>query len=150
MTAVLSWQYDAVMYCMFQKQQSYLTPNIRLQGKSVPNIGAWADLQDQLQRRRAELNGQAPHKTSTPSTSAAQQAKGGKAITANGAESTAQTSGAVLRDEASISLLPKASTNNVAVPTAGGRGAVRPRGGVRASAMGPLLNFLRNSGGLTT
>lgn len=118
----------------------------------MPKIGAWADLQTQLQRRRAELGGQATRKPTTASTGAAQQAnaKNYKAMTASGAESTMQTVGAVGRHVDSSGLVADVNLGNAVGAANGERGAVRPRGGVRASAMGPLLNFLRNSGGLTS
>lgn len=137
--------------CIALKSSKHNTTTC-LQGKTVPKIGAWADLQTQLQRRRAELGGQATQKPTTSSTSAAQQAnaKSHKAMTASGADSIMQTVGAVGRHVDSSGLVADVKLGNAVGAVTGERGAVRPRGGVRSSAMGPLLNFLRNSGGLTS
>ena len=84
---------------------------------AVPNVGAWAELSNQIARRKAELASKA----------------GGKA--ANGVKG--DDSGAVVTERKVVKV------TGMQTP-----GAARPRGGVRASAMGPMLAFLRSSGGL--
>ena len=94
----------------------------------VPVTGPWAQLQEQIAKRKAELagsSGSAAAQSSTAyNTEPAQQ------------QQQQQQKGSDL----SKGLKAVAGMN---VP-----GAVRPRGGVRASAMGPMLAFLRSSGGL--
>lgn len=130
-----------------------------LQGQPVPSIGAWADLQSQLQRRRAELNGKTsahciPAINAAPG-SAAEQDSAEADITAV-ATKRSTTEGivpasAAAGDPQSNGMAPMHARQSSDVgPLNVSKGAVRPRGGVRASAMGPLLNFLRNSGGLET
>lgn len=81
----------------------------------VPNVGAWAELSNQIAQRKAELASKA----------------GGSSMAAHGDES-----GAVVTEG-------KVKVTGMQTP-----GAARPRGGVRASAMGPMLAFLRSSGDL--
>lgn len=85
---------------------------------AVPNVGAWAELSNQIARRKAELASKA----------------GGSSAAANGVQG--DESGAVITE-------CKVKVTGMQTP-----GAARPRGGVRASAMGPMLAFLRSSGGL--
>ena len=86
---------------------------------TVPNIGAWAELSNQIARRKAELA----------------KAAGGSSEAANGVHG--DDSGAVDAERQVMKV------TGMQTP-----GAARPRGGVRASAMGPMLAFLRSSGGL--
>lgn len=102
----------------------------------VPKIGTWAELSDQLERRKAEL------------------ACGGNATTATHTGSQKANSGAVngiaqqLQQQQQVSQEAQGSGSVKVVPGINLPGAVKPRGGVRASAMGPMLAFLRSSGGL--
>lgn len=86
---------------------------------TVPNVGAWAELSSQIARRKAELASKA----------------GGSSEAANGLQG--DDSGAVVTERQVMKV------TGMQTP-----GAARPRGGVRASAMGPMLAFLRSSGGL--
>lgn len=93
----------------------------------VPVTGPWAQLQEQIAKRKAELAGS--------SGSAAAQSS-----TAHSTEPAQQQQQQQKGSNLGKGLKAVAGMN---VP-----GAVRPRGGVRASAMGPMLAFLRSSGGL--
>ena len=86
---------------------------------AVPHVGAWAELSKQIAQRRAELASKAD----------------GSSQTANGVQD--DDSGAVVTEHRVMKI------TGMQTP-----GAARPRGGVRASAMGPMLAFLRSSGGL--
>lgn len=86
---------------------------------AVPNVGAWAELSNQIARRKAELASKAGEQSSE----AVNSLQGDE-------------SGAVTTER-------KVKVTRMQTP-----GAARPRGGVRASAMGPMLAFLRSSGGL--
>ena len=96
-------------------------------GNSVPNIGAWTELNDQIARKRAELADRAA------SASAADTGLDKAATDGLHSQQQTVTPGAKPKNAVSVMLTP---------------GAARPRGGVRASAMGPMLAFLRSSGGL--
>ena len=85
----------------------------------IPNIGAWAELSNQIARRKSELA----------------KTAGGSSKAANGVRGDG--SGAVVAEH------QVTKVTGMQTP-----GAARPRGGVRASAMGPMLAFLRSSGGL--
>ena len=87
----------------------------------VPNVGAWAELSKQIARRKAELAKNA----------------GGSSEAANGVQDG--------NAEAVVTEHKAMTVTGMQTP-----GAARPRGGVRASAMGPMLAFLRSSGGLET
>lgn len=87
----------------------------------VPNVGAWAELSKQIARRKAELAKNA----------------GGSSEAANGVQDG--------NAEAVVTERKAMTVTGMQTP-----GAARPRGGVRASAMGPMLAFLRSSGGLET
>ena len=86
---------------------------------AVPKIGAWAELSNQIARRKAELASKA----------------GGSSEAANGLHG--DESGTVVTERRVMKI------TGMQTP-----GASKPRGGVRASAMGPMLAFLRSSGGL--
>lgn len=86
---------------------------------AVPKIGAWAELSNQIARRKVELASKA----------------GGSSEAANGLHG--DESGAVVTEHRVMKI------TGMQTP-----GASKPRGGVRASAMGPMLAFLRSSGGL--
>ena len=96
-------------------------PGQQAAANAVPKIGAWAELSDQIARKRAELEGKGGSKS---------QAMSG--IAANGIHGS----------------VTKASTAERKATGIQTPGAARPRGGVRASAMGPMLAYLRSSGGL--
>lgn len=125
----------------------------------MPKIGAWADLQDQLQRRRAELGSNiSDNAASTSKTVASSHALKhplGASPNASGtagrvAEHNVIASSTVANDKRLNGLASEhAKSGDGAVPVNGSGVVRRFRGGVRASAMGPLLNFLRSSGGLT-
>ena len=91
---------------------------------AVPRIGAWADLSNQIARRKAELASKAGGSSDIA-----------KSTAANGVHSTGA--------ESVVSEHKVMKVTGMQTP-----GAARPRGGVRASAMGPMLAFLRSSGGL--
>ena len=99
---------------------------------TVPKIGTWAELSDQLERRKAEL------------------ACGGNATAATHTGSQKANSDAVngIAQQQQVSQAAQGSGGVKVVPGINMPGAVKPRGGVRASAMGPMLAFLRSSGGL--
>ena len=99
------------------------TPDL---GNTVPKIGVWADFSDVLARRKAEL--------ASESNRADLGKKG-----ADSMDSRKQQQQQQQQEKLGIE-----SVN--AVPGINTPGAVRPRGGVRASAMGPMLAHLRSSG----
>ncbi|KAL3158159.1 hypothetical protein ABBQ32_011751 [Trebouxia sp. C0010 RCD-2024] len=89
----------------------------------VPNVGAWVELSHQIAHRKAEL---------------AKKARGGSEAAGSlqgGCPEVGEAAGA-------------AECKVVKVTGMQTPGAARPRGGVRASAVGPMLAFLRSSGGL--
>lgn len=99
--------------------QGNQSPAQQSSSNEVPSLGAWAELSHQLAHRKAELADKA-----RGSSGAAGGLQGGGGKT----EGSERKVGGV---------------TGMQTP-----GAARPRGGVRASAMGPMLAFLRSSGGL--
>jgi len=97
---------------------------------TVPMVGAWAELSDEIARRKNELASKAS--STGPGT-----LSGSDKAAANGVHEGSQE-----KQQQQPGLEAK-SVAGMNTP-----GAVRPRGGVRASAMGPMLAFLRSSGGL--
>ena len=98
--------------------------------QSVPVTGPWAQLQEQIAKRKAELAG--------PSIPAPAQSG-----TAHNTEPSTSQHAAQQQQQGSNLAKGLKAVAGMNVP-----GAVRPRAGVRASAMGPMLAFLRRSGGL--
>ncbi|DBA84239.1 TPA: hypothetical protein ACH3X2_006300 [Trebouxia sp. C0005] len=113
----------AVVVAASSQSGNTATPDL---GNTVPKIGVWADFSDVLARRKAEL--------ASESNRADLGKKG-----ADSMDSRKQQQQQQQQEKLGIE-----SVN--AVPGINTPGAVRPRGGVRASAMGPMLAHLRSSG----
>lgn len=103
---------------------------------TVPKIGTWAELSDQLERRKAELACEGSGTAATPT--------GSQKAISDAVNGIAQQ----LQQQQQVSQAAQGSGGVKVVPGINMPGAVKPRGGVRASAMGPMLAFLRSSGGL--
>lgn len=99
-----------------------------ISGNTVPKVGVWADLSDQIARRKAELASESDRADSDK----------------KGADSKDSSKQQQEQQQQQEQTLEAKSVN--AVPGINTPGAVRPRGGVRASAMGPMLAHLRSSG----
>lgn len=89
----------------------------------VPNVGAWAELSHQIAHKKAELV----------------QKAGGSSEAAGGLQGGCPG----VSEVTGVTECKVVKVMGMQTP-----GAARPRGGVRASAMGPMLAFLRSSGGL--
>ena len=100
-------------------------------GNTVPKVGVWADLSDQLARRKAELASESDRADSDKKN-------------ADCMDSSKQQHEQQQQQQEQEQTLEVKSVN--VVPGINTPGAVRPRGGVRASAMGPMLAHLRSSG----
>ena len=97
-------------------------------GNIVPKVGVWADLSDQLARRKAEL--------ACENDRADSDKKGADSMDSSKQQQEQQQHQQQTLEVKSVKVVPGINTP----------GAVRPRGGVRASAMGPMLAHLRSSG----
>ena len=98
-------------------------------GNIVPKVGVWADLSDQIARRKAEL--------ASESDRADSDKKGTDSMDSSKQQQEQQQQ----QEEQTLEVKSVNAVLGINTP-----GAVRPRGGVRASAMGPMLAHLRSSG----
>jgi len=111
--------------------QSENTATVAGLGNIVPKIGVWADLSDQLARRKAELASESDRADSDKKNAECMDSSKQQHEQQQQQQEQEQT-----LEVKSVNIVPGINTP----------GAVRPRGGVRASAMGPMLAHLRSSG----
>ncbi|KAL0020105.1 hypothetical protein WJX77_000613 [Trebouxia sp. C0004] len=112
--------------------QSGITAVAAVSGSIVPKVGFWADLSDQIARRKAEL--------ASGSDRADSDKKGTDSMDSSKQQQEQRQQQEQMLEVKSVNIVPGINTP----------GAVRPRGGVRASAMGPMLAHLRSSGAFET
>ena len=111
--------------------QSENTAAAAVSGNTVPKVGVWADLSDQLARRKAELAYEGDRADSDKKGADSMDSRKQQQEQQEQQQHQEQT-----LEVRSVKVVPEINTP----------GAVRPRGGVRATAMGPLLAHLRSSG----
>lgn len=113
-------------------------------GHVIPQVGGWGDLAQQLQQKKQQLAGN----TSQPATPSRPVVVGGGGPAGAGAQA-GSTPSRPAAGSASAAGTPVAQQPGDAAGGAsagqgvGAPGAVRPRGGARRTAIGPLLNRLR-------
>ena len=113
-------------------------------GEVITPVGGWASLYQQLRQRRAELavlgSTPAPQAASCGGGGGGGDDRGDGGVTLAASPSALSAAAAA----AAAARAPPSSGRSVLAP-----GATRPRGGVRRTAMGPLLQALRAENRLT-
>lgn len=116
-------------------------------GSVIPAVGVWKEIAEQLRRRREELQAQEDRVRlipwlPPPPSNKRQTEKGGSRCTPTNSDSTAQVDERVRGHDASEAQPEGLGRGRVAGVEA--PGPVKPRGGVRRTAVGPLLQYLRH------